>query len=256
MLLEIIKKSAPILGFGVFCLFLVCGHPFEANAAKKKSTIEYSGQMIGPSGESVSGVFHLKFAFHRDDSSARSVWKETHEVAVLNGQYNLRLGQRNPIPRTFKLKKLFVSVSLVGGPEIMRESLAVAFVKETENKPVQAKEPPLAAGRQAKASGSSAKGISDYADKAGFAIEAEHAISSDRLEGKNLEEVTDHVLKVSKRRKIRIGAGRKFGGHIGGHGGGAYEELCPRGYVVVGARGSSGMYIDGLQFICAPLEIE
>lgn len=221
---------------------------------KKQQTIPYSGQMVGAQGESVSGVFHLKFAFHRNDTSTRAVWKETHEVAVIEGRYILDLGERNPIPKSFKLEQLYISVSLVSGPEIMREALAPHLARPVEP---QAAPPTNSPSSESPASaGKKPTGVVGYADKAGFAIEAEHALTSDKLEGKTLEEITDGILKTSKRRKVRIGAGRKFGGHIGGHGGGAYEELCPRGYVVVGARGSSGMYIDGLQFICAPLELE
>ena len=243
----------------VFALIFLMTWPIFGHARSKKNvrTIPYSGQMVGAQGESVSGIFHLKFAFHRNEASTRAVWKETHEVAVVEGTYLMQLGERNPIPKSFKLEKLFVSVSLVGGPEIMREALAPHLAQ-----PIKAAPAPTAksAGKVSQpatpAVAGKPSGVVGYADKAGFAIAAEHALSSDKLEGKSLEEITDGILKTSKRRKVRIGAGRKFGGHIGGHGGGAYEEMCPRGFVVIGARGSSGMYIDGLQFICAPLEIE
>jgi len=221
---------------------------------KKQRMIPYSGQMVGAQGESVSGVFHLKFAFHRNDTSTRAVWKETHEVAVIEGRYILDLGARNPIPKSFKLEQLYISVSLVSGPEIMREALAPHLARAVQPQTVSSSNP--ASSMSPASSGKKPTGVVGYADKAGFSIEAEHSLTSDKLEGKTLEEITDGILKTSKRRKVRIGAGRKFGGHIGGHGGGSYEELCPRGYVVVGARGSSGMYIDGLQFICAPLELE
>jgi len=171
----------------------------------------------------------------------------------------VRLGSSNPIPERLKLESLHISVSLQDGPELVRELLGPALASEPADAP-----PPvemtggvdMSNAPGARNLGKGNKTMADYADRAGYAIEAEHAAGADKLDGKTLDQVVDYVQEKTGGKRIRVGTIRKLTGHIGGYGGGTYEEVCPRGYVVIGIRGSAGMYVDGLQVICAPLELE
>ena len=54
--------------------------------------------------------------------------------------------------------------------------------------------------------------------------------------------------------KVRISSSKRYTGSAGGEGGVTYELKCPKGHVVTGVRGGSGIYLDSIQLICSPLE--
>lgn len=233
--------------------------PTASAAPSKGRTVSYTGQLLGEGDTPVSGVFPFTFALYRDAQSKTNLWQESHFVAIVEGKYRARLGSSNPIPERLKLEALHISVSLQGGPELVREPLGPALASE----PADDAPPSQMTGGVdmsdapgARNLGRGNKTMSDYADRAGYAIEAEHAAGADKLEGKTLDQVVDYVQEKTGGKRVRVGTIRKLTGHIGGYGGGTYEEVCPRGYVVIGIRGSAGMYVDGLQVICGPLELE
>ena len=235
--------------------------PVDASAAPTPGrSVSYTGQLLGEGDTPVSGVFPFTFALYRGDNSKTHLWQESHHVAIVEGKYRVKLGSSAPIPQRLKLEDLHISVSLQDGPELVREPLGPALAAEPEEPaPAVPQAPPgtdMSNAPGARNLGSGTKTMVDYADRAGYAIEAEHAAGADKLEGKTLEQVVEHIDEKRGGKRVRVGSVRKLAGHVGGYGGGSYEEVCPRGYVVIGIRGTAGMYIDGIQVICAPLELQ
>lgn len=250
----------PLARVALIALTLVGVAP--AASAGPGRTVNYNGQVLGPEGAPVSGVFEFAFKFHRNDKTTAHAWTETHFVAVDEGAYRVRLGATAPIPGNLKLDKLHISVSL-GGQEFIREALGPALkAAEVSERAVPAA-PPVGprAGPASPLTGAAGAnrgrgGVVEYADRAGYALESEHASTADKIDGKDLDDVADYIAKKQGKKRIRVGNSRKLGTHVGGYGGSAYEEVCPRGYVMIGVRGTAGMYLDGTQIICAPLELD
>lgn len=107
------------------------------------------------------------------------------------------------------------------------------------------------ATKKGRAAGDS-KGVVEYAETAGLAYEAEHAKVADRVGDWSQAELEDHLKNVSG--KVRISSSKRYTGSAGGEGGVTYELKCPKGHVVTGVRGGSGIYLDSIQLICSPLE--
>jgi len=61
--------------------------PPSVVAGPGSRVLPYNGQMSGPNGQAVSGVFDLRFSLHRDAQVEKFVWEESHEIAVMNGKY-------------------------------------------------------------------------------------------------------------------------------------------------------------------------
>jgi hypothetical protein len=231
----------------VFSLLLILAFlPVSiANAAPNPRVLPYNGQMSGPDGQAVSGVFKLRFSLHRDAQSEKFVWQESHEIAVVNGRYRIVLGDSKPIPKRFALKNMFVAVSLVDGPEILREPVG-GLLKVAPPAPVRVKRKPAVAGSSV-----------ESADRAEFATEAGLSANSDRLEGRSLQEVAEFIEQKLGSRKVRVGSNAQVSAtHAGGYGGTEFKLTCPRGYVVVGIQGHAGRYVDGFEVLCAPLIVE
>jgi hypothetical protein len=232
--------------FGLLLSLVTIATPPEAYAAPGSRILPYNGQMSGPNGQAVSGVFELRFSLHRDAQTEKFVWEESHEIAVVNGKYRIVLGESKTIPRRFALKNMFVAVSLVGGPELLREPVG-ALIKVTPPTPVPQKE------RKPAQAGSTV----ESADRAEFATEAGLSANSDRLEGRTLEQVAEFVVEKVGGRKVRVGKNSQVSAtHAGGYGGSEFKLTCPRGYVVVGIQGHAGRYVDGFEVLCAPLLVD
>jgi hypothetical protein len=214
----------------------------------KSNTFMYTGQLIDENRNPIGGVYPLQFALYASGQSEKPLWKETHWVAVDQGLYQVELGTSTAIPKKLKLQDLSIGVGLEGGAQLTREDLRpyVAGPDQAADltpPPINplATAPTMTSPRP--------KGMVDYADRAGYAIEAEHAGTADRLDNMTVEELKKVVAS-----KVSIGKARKYTDSVGGDGGYEFTEMCPDGYVVVGISGAAGRYIDNFRLVCAPLE--
>lgn len=206
-------------------------------------TSVYVGRVVDEAGKPVGGIYPMVFKLYPSVKSRAPIWSEPWWVAVDNGKYRVQLGAKKPLPTRADITNMILSVEITGVGEIVREPF--------RGKPTGGSEGPAASAQ------SRAKGGVKYADTAGYAVEAEHAKNSDRLQNLTLEEVTRKILEDVGGAKggVRIGKARRLGNRVGGPGGSAeYNEICPPGTVMVGIRGGAGIYIDSIQIVCAPLE--
>lgn len=214
-----------------------------AAAAEPTGTVIYEGKLQDAKRNPVGGVFPLTFSLHQGPKGGKSLWTESHFVAVDSGRYVTRLGEKRPIPPNVDIAQIYLAVSITGGDEIVRERLDPTARTEPE-----AAGPP---GRGDAAAPGGRK-VVDYAETAGLAYEAEHAKVADRVGSMSAADI-EEKLKASSGR-VTLGSKTRFTARAGGEGGVAYEVKCPKGYVVTGMRGGSGLYLDSAQLICSPLE--
>lgn len=212
--------------------------------AASGKTVVYEGKLQDADRKPIGGIFPLSFALHRNARKGRSLWKEEHFVAIDQGRYEVRLGSKTPIPSGLDVSKLYLSVSVSGGDEIVRERLSTDSVRS-------ASKSSDAGSRKGKTSGDN-KSIVAYAETSGLAYEAEHAKVADRVGDWGQAELEDHLKNISG--KVRISSSKRYTGSAGGEGGVTYELKCPKGHVVTGVRGGGGIYLDSIQLICSPLE--
>lgn len=224
-------------------LALVWLLPAGDGLAGPGKTVVYEGKLQDANRKPIGGIFPLSFALHRNAKKGRSLWKEEHFVAIDEGRYEVQLGSKTPIPSGLDVSKLYLSVSVSGGDEIVRERLATGGSARKDK-------PNEAAGKRGPTG--DAKGIVEYAETAGLAYEAEHAKVADRVGDWGQAELEDHLKNISS--KVRISSSKRYTGSAGGEGGVTYELKCPKGHVVTGVRGGSGIYLDSIQLICSPLE--
>ena len=208
----------------------------------------YEGKIEDSNRKAVSGVFPLSFSLHRSTRGGKSVWSESHFVAVDDGKYVVQLGNRRPVPEKLNVEKLFLAVSLTGGAEIVREKMQPQSRREAAQGDSVAA--PSAAPARPRPQGS--KTVVDYAESAGLAFEAQHAKVADRVGRMTESELLEKIRSGGG--KAKIGAPKRYTSSAGGEGGITYELKCPKGHVVTGMRGGSGIYIDRVQLICSPLE--
>jgi hypothetical protein len=218
--------------------------PASDVVAAPGKTHAYEGKLQDADRKPIGGIFPLSFALHQNARKGRSLWKEEHFVAIDEGKYEVLLGSKTPIPSGLDVSKIYLSVSLSGGDEIVRERLSTDNVK-TASKSSDA------ASRKGRASADN-KSIVEYAETSGLAYEAEHAKVADRLGDWGQAELEDHLKNISG--KVRISSSKRYTGSAGGEGGVTYELKCPKGHVVTGVRGGGGIYLDSIQLICSPLE--
>ena len=224
---------------------------FTAPAMAKSATLVYEGKIEDGKRKAVSGVFPLSFSLHRSTRGGKSVWTESHFVAVDDGTYVVELGSRRPISDKLKLEKLFLAVSLTGGAEIVREKVQPRSVRRESDKAQPATaQAPTAGPVKVRQQGN--KTVVDYAESAGLAFEAEHAKVADRVGRMTESELLEKIRSGGG--KTKIGASKRYTSSTGGEAGISYELKCPKGHVVTGMRGGSGIYIDRVQLICSPLE--
>ena len=99
------------------------------------------------------------------------------------------------------------------------------------------------------------KRIVPFAEKAGFAFEAERSQSTDRIGQYTAKLLTETLDALDKRKvKVKVSKNHVNLSSIGGAGGTPFEMICPPGSVAVGIRGGAGIYIDNFELVCAPLE--
>lgn len=211
----------------------------EAGLPKRKmrTVLDFESRLKDENNRPVSGIFPMVFQLKK--KKGKVFWKEQHWVAVDNGRYRLQLGKKKKLPKRFDPKTVRIAVKIAGAGVVLEEPLSGADAS-------------LASVEDA-----GGKRIVQYAEKAGFAYDTEHASVADRLgewTAKLLTETLQNLQKKQKKRKIKIGRNRINMTSAGGVGGTPFEQMCPPGTVAVGLRGGSGIYIDNVQLVCAPLE--
>lgn len=205
--------------------------------------VKYRGSIIDEAGKPVSGIYPMTFKLYSGVRSKKPVWSDSLWVAVDKGSFVLTLGDDKPLPKS-DLSTLVLAVEIRGAGEIVREP----FVLDPTPTAVAAKP---AAGKDP--AGASVR----YADTAGYAVEADHAKNADRIGNMTLEEVSRRIATEAGAGggKSKVGASKKAGASVGGPGGTtAYEDSCPKGWVVTGIRGMHGNVIDSIQLVCSPIE--
>ena len=245
-----------IATLGVLVAALITTSAWSRPAGKKAGqTVVYEGRLEDGKRQPIGGVFALSFSLHKRPKGGKSLWSESHFVAIDHGGYVLELGSSRPIPAHLDLENLFLSVSLTGGAEIIRERLAPSATAPTPEVVADTKTspPPSATSGSTTSSRSGKSGsVVDYAETSGLAYEAEHAKTADKL-GSLTEEERYERLK-SGGGKTKIGSNKRITAMAGGDGGVPFEVKCPKGHVVTGVRGGEGIYLDSIQLICSPLE--
>jgi hypothetical protein len=208
----------------------------------KRTVLQFESTLRDEDQKPVSGIFQMEFNLHKP-KQAKSFWKEKHWVAIDNGHYSIQLGHAVALPKGLDPKTAVMSVSIAGVGQILEEPLAGgAALAEVDD-------------RGASTPGPGGKRIVPYAEKAGFAYEAERATVADRIGNLTAKMLQDALDALDKRKaKVKPSKNTHMLTSIGGAGGTPFEAICPSGMVVVGIRGGSGIYIDNFQVVCAPLE--
>jgi len=209
-----------------------------ANAAAKRTVLQFESTLKDEENQPISGIFPMQFEL-RKPKGTKAFWKEKHWVAIDNGKYALALGRTTALPKTLDAKTAVLVVSIVGSGEVLNEPLSGEPVADPEG------------GKF----GTDGKRIVQYAEKSGFAYEAERAASTERI-GQYTAKLLADTLEALDKRKVKIKVGKNHVNltSVGGAGGTPFEAVCPAGTVMVGIRGGSGIYIDNFQVVCAPLE--
>jgi len=245
------RVAATLASLALAATVLVSVSP--ASAADPSSRIVYGGRVEDAQGRPIGGIYPLTFSFYRTAKGGRSMWTETHFVAVDNGIYAVELGRDKPFPRALDLDKSYLSVAISGGKEIVRERFTTdpSLLPATTTPVEQAKpEPTVGAPPQ------TAKGT--YADLAGFAYEAEKSKNSDAIGGMTVTDLRTLIKQATPEKesggKVKIGETKRYTEQAGGSGGQPFTLQCPPGFVVTGIRGQAAGYVDQISVICSPLE--
>lgn len=204
----------------------------------QRTILDFESQLKDENNKPVSGIFPMEFSLLKPKAK-RAFWKEKHWVAVDNGRYTLRLGRSSKLPKNFDPKTAVIEVGIRGAGRVLREPLsgASASLAQVDDSP------------------SGGKRIVQYAEKSGFAYDAEHATIADRIGPFNGKDLQDRIEALEKRKsRVTVGRNRINLTSAGGVGGNKFEQICPKGTVAVGIRGGAGIYIDNFQVVCAPLE--
>lgn len=218
----------------------------SAWAENETPMVIYQGKLQNDTHKPVGGIYPLSFSLHTAFKSGRSVWSEAHYVTVDNGEYTIVLGRKYPIPTNVDLGSIYLSVSITGGGEIVREQIDPKSVMDTGSNPIVSAQPRELSIKETGGS------TVDYAETAGFAYEAGHAKAADKLGDVTAEQLLDQIRAAKP--KVKIGGTKRYTASAGGEGGMPFELKCPSGYVVVGVRGGAALYMDSIQLICSPLE--
>ena len=235
------SKTAGLMAI-LFVAAAALPSPADALSPKRKmrTVLDFDSRLKDENNRPVSGIFPMIFALKKKKKKkAKAFWKERHWVAVDNGRYSLQLGKRTKLPKRFDPKAVSIVVKIEGAGTILDEPLAGADASLSS------------------VEDNGGKRIVQYAEKAGFAYDSEHATVADRLGEWTAKLLTETLKKLKKKKgktKVKVGRNRINMTSAGGVGGIPFEQICPPGTVAVGLRGGAGIYIDNVQIVCAPLE--
>lgn len=222
------------------------------------TVVEYSGRMVDENGRPVSGVYPISFKLFGGTKSSRLVWSDRMWVSVVDGAYSVGIGASKLLPRNQDFTKLTLVVE-IKGVELSRQPFmdaktAAKVAADMEKKSATVADVKLMEGKEHVPASNT--GSVKYADSAGYAVSAEHANNCDRLQNFTADDLVKKVLEEGGggQGPVAIGRTRRYGDRVGGPGGDIeYNEVCPKGYVMVGVRGGAGKFLDSIQIVCAPL---
>ena len=230
----------------VMAWLLLVGAVGVANA-EGPALVAYGGQLQDAHKRPLSGIYPLTFSFYRSEKSTRPAWSESHFVAVEDGKYLVQLGDTRPIPTTLKLDRLYISVAVTGGAELVRERLSADEATAEATPPVTPDAiAPTSPDKKVRAQGDS------YAEIAGFAYEADRAHTADVVGGLSATDIRT-LVKESKS-AVTVGGRTRNSEVAGGTGGQPFALKCPKGYIVTGIQGNAAAFVDSISIICSPLE--
>jgi hypothetical protein len=231
--------------------------------------VDYTGRIQDSDGNPVSGVFELRFNLFKAEDSANATWAESRYVAVVDGDYEIGLGERRKLRKRQIPESPWIGVELVGEGEIVRDRFQVDTA-EAEKQAQKEESGGISEETKALLEKAAEDNSIAFADVAQRAVTADTATTADKanaigdmsaqeikdLSNVALERLGEHIADPSAHEAaggIRIGNERQITDSAGGSGGGTYELNCPKGYVVTGIRGGAGRLIDSISLICQPL---
>lgn len=220
------------------CLAAVATPALAASKRKLRTVLDFDSRLKDENGKPITGIFRMQFELKKP-KARRSFWKESHWITVDNGKYAVKLGKQKELPSKFDPSAAVIEVSIAGAGTILQEPLSGTDAALTT----------------VDVGSGGGKRIVQYAEKAGFAYDAEHAGVADRIGPYTGKLLTETIQKLERRKtKLKVSRNRINLTMAGGVGGTPFEQICPPGTIVVGLRGGSGIYIDNVQIVCAPLE--
>jgi hypothetical protein len=218
--------------------------------------VAYSGELIDEGAHPLAGVFALNFKLYANHDDTDPIWTERHYVAVVDGEYSVKLGTQTPLDPSLAERNLFVAVEFLD-QEILRVPLTM--------QPIQTPQEQIQSLAGAGTDGVAQVTFAQLADRALMAEEAGHARDCDTLGGHTPEELDryDEVMQALANHEADpnahsqgqsgLGSSSTVLQRIGGDGGNPYTRMCPTGYVAVGIRGGAGTMVDSVELVCAPL---
>ena len=232
-------------------LALTTLHPGSSEGASSRGGLyqRYRGELLDDAARPLSGVFTMTFSFWQHPSGP-PVWRETRVVAVVDGEYEVKLGSINPMP--FQLQNSAGELHvMLEADELTHHAFRVSLIR-ADLDPAEPKLPvPVY--------------LAEVAERAMLAAHADTADNCDRLGGKRLDEIDrseELLAEVARMRALLDSAGDKprisnkqVGlPRIGGSTGNRYAVNCPPGSIVTGAEIKGGDLIDSITPTCTPLE--
>lgn len=238
--------------------------PKDSAMPARPTVVDYSGKMVDEAGRPVSGVYPIDFKLY-SRASRKPVWNDRMWVAVVDGAYTVGIGSQKLLPHGHDFTKLMLGVE-ISGVELSRQvfmdgDTAKKVQQDMEKKAAEVSDTKLAADSVRVGSPASNTGSVKYADSAGYAVSADHAKNADRIQNLTVEDLVRKVVEEggggAPGGSVTVGRTRRYGDRVGGPGGDIeYNEVCPKGYVMVGIRGGAGKFLDSIQIVCAPLGAE
>ena len=229
----------------------------KAKPAVRPTIVEYTGKMVDEGGRPVSGIYPISFKLYKSKKARKFIWSDRMWVAVVDGKYTVGVGAQKALPRGRDFTALLLGIE-IEGVELSRQlfmdgETAKKVAADMEKKAAAVSDTRLAFGSGAPAGNT---GSVKYADSAGYAVSADHAKNADRIQNMTADELVMKVVEQGGQAggAVKIGRTRRYGDRVGGSGGDfEYNEVCPRGYVMVGVRGGAGKFLDSIQIVCAPI---
>jgi hypothetical protein len=239
-----------ILGL-IALLALTTLHSGSSDAASSSGGLyqRYRGELQDDGARPLSGVFTMTFSFWQHPSGP-AVWRETRIVAVVDGEYEVKLGSINPMPFQFQNSAGELHVMLESD-ELTHHAFRVSLMRAD----LDPEEPKLPVPVH----------LAEVAERAMLAAHADTADNCDRLGGKRLDEIDrfeELLAEVARMRALLDSAGGKphvsskqVGlPRIGGSTGNRYAVNCPPGSIVTGVEIKGGDLIDSITPTCTPIE--